>query len=72
MAPAGLLQSLLAAVQASVSVLLVIFYGGAAAHFKLLESGTASKISKICVKLFLPALLFVQLGSQMRIEYVSL
>jgi hypothetical protein len=34
MAPAGILSSFLAAIQASLSVLLVIFYGGIAAHLK--------------------------------------
>ena len=64
----GLLNSFLAAIQASLSVLLVILYGGLAAHFKLLESPVASKISKLCVKIFLPALLFVQIGSELHIE----
>ncbi|KIV99586.1 uncharacterized protein PV09_08763 [Verruconis gallopava] len=68
MAPAGLINSFLAAVQASLSVLLVIFYGGVVAHFKLLESPTASKMSKLCVKVFLPALLFVQIGSELHVE----
>jgi predicted permease len=68
MAPAGLLNSFIAAIQASLSVLLVILYGGVAAHFKLLESATASKISKICVKMFLPALLFVKIGSELHLE----
>jgi predicted permease len=69
MAPAsGLLNSFLAAIQASLSVLLVILYGGLTAHFKLLESPVASKISKLCVKVFLPALLFVQIGSELHIE----
>jgi predicted permease len=68
MAPVGLLNSFLAAIQASLSVLLVIFYGGVAAHFKLLETPTASKISKLCVKIFLPALLFVKIGSQLHLE----
>ena len=64
----GLLNSFLAAIQASLSVLLVILYGAIAAHFKLLESPVASKISKLCVKMFLPALLFVQIGSELHIE----
>ena len=52
MAPAGLVPSFLAAIQASLSVLLVIFYGILAAHWKLLDSGTGKAISKICVKMF--------------------
>jgi predicted permease len=61
----GLLSSFLAAIQASLSVLLVISYGSLSAHFSLLDSRTAKKISKICVKLFLPLLLLVQIGSHL-------
>lgn len=64
----SLLNSFLAAIQASLSVLLVILYGGLAAHLRLLESPVASKISKLCVKMFLPALLFVQIGSELHLE----
>jgi predicted permease len=61
----GLLNSFLAAIQASLSVLLVIFYGGVAARLNLLNSSTAKVISKICVKMFLPALLLTQIGSEL-------
>lgn len=65
MGDAGLLNSFLAAIQASLSVLLVIFYGGLAAKLNLLNSATAKTISKICVKMFLPALLLTQIGSEL-------
>ncbi|OAP58015.1 hypothetical protein AYL99_07105 [Fonsecaea erecta] len=65
MAPTGLLNSFLAAIQASLSVLLVIFYGGVAAHLKLLNSANTKAISKICVRMFLPALLVVKIGSEL-------
>jgi len=65
MAQAGLLNSFLAAVQASLSVLLVIFYGALSARLSLLNSANAKSISKICVKLFLPALLLTQIGSEL-------
>lgn len=61
----GLLQSFVAAVQASLSVLLVISYGGIAAKIGLLDSSNGKAISKICVKMFLPALLVVQIGSEL-------
>jgi predicted permease len=61
----GLLAPLLAAVQASLSVLLVISYGVLSARLQLLNSASAKAISKICVKLFLPALLFVKIGSEL-------
>lgn len=65
MPPTGLLDSFLAAVQASLSVLLVISYGGIAAHLNLLNSASTKAISKICVRMFLPALLIVQIGSEL-------
>lgn len=64
----GLLSSFVAAIQASLSVLLVISYGGVAAHLGLLDSKNGKAISKICVKMFLPALLLVKLGSEMHPE----
>ncbi|KAF2832518.1 hypothetical protein CC86DRAFT_401285 [Ophiobolus disseminans] len=60
-----LLSSFVAAVQASLSVLLVISYGGIAAKLGLLNSQHGKAISKICVKMFLPALLLVQIGSEL-------
>ncbi|KAJ9608462.1 hypothetical protein H2200_007450 [Cladophialophora chaetospira] len=65
MAPTGILESFLAAIQASLSVLLVIFYGGVAAHLNLLNGSSTKAISKICVRMFLPALLIVDIGSQL-------
>lgn len=62
---AGLASSFLAAIQASLSVLLVIFYGGLSAHLNLLSPATGKAISKICVKLFLPALLLTKIGSEL-------
>ncbi|KAI1881446.1 hypothetical protein JX265_000272 [Neoarthrinium moseri] len=65
MAPTGLLESFLAAIQASVSVLLVISYGAAAAKLRILDAKSTKAISRICVRVFLPALLFVKIGSQL-------
>ena len=45
-------------------MLLVISYGAAAARFQLLDAPSSKKISKICVKIFLPALLLTKLGSE--------
>jgi predicted permease len=67
MAPAGLVPSFLAAIQASLSVLLVIFYGILAARFKLLDSSSGKAISKVCVKMFLPALLLTKIGSELHL-----
>jgi predicted permease len=62
-----LLSSFVAAIQASLSVLLVISYGGLAAKLGLLNSQHGKAISKICVKIFLPALLLVQIGSELHL-----
>lgn len=67
MGSSGFLSSLLAAVQASLSVLLVIFYGMLAAHFKLLDRSSGKAISKACVKMFLPALLLTKIGSELHV-----
>lgn len=61
----GLLPSFLGALQASLSVLLVIFYGVIATQFNLLDGPTGKTISKVCVKMFLPALLITNLGSEL-------
>jgi predicted permease len=65
MAPAGILTSFLAAIQASLSVLLVISYGAIAARFKLLDGSSSKSISKVCVQIFLPALLLTKIGSEL-------
>ena len=65
MAPTGLGESLLAAIQASLCVLLVISYGGLAAHLKLLNPASTKAISKVCVRMFLPALLVTKIGSEL-------
>lgn len=61
----GLLASFLGALQASLSVLLVVFYGVLATQFKLLDGPTGKTISKVCVRMFLPALLITNLGSEL-------
>ncbi|PQE32571.1 membrane transporter protein [Rutstroemia sp. NJR-2017a WRK4] len=61
----GLLVSLIAAFQASLAVLLVIFYGALAVWMKLLDSPSAKMFSKVSLKIFLPALEFVKIGKQL-------
>ncbi|CAF3457445.1 hypothetical protein SNK03_006089 [Fusarium graminearum] len=60
------------AIQASASVLLTIFYGVFAGQTKLLSVETGRQISKICIKMFLPALLIVNLGTQIEASNASL
>lgn len=71
MAPTGLLESFLAAIQASLSVLLVISYGSIAAYLGLLNHATTKAVSKICVRMFLPALLITKIGSELHAESAS-
>ncbi|KAB5539328.1 auxin efflux carrier [Coniochaeta sp. 2T2.1] len=65
MAPTGLFESFLGALQASLSVLLVISYGGIAAKLKILNTDNTKPISKLCVRLFLPALLLTKIGAEL-------
>lgn len=60
----------LGALQASIAVLLTISYGVIAAQFNLVSQASAKDISKACVRLFLPALLIVNVGSQLHLDTV--
>ncbi|KAI9819930.1 MAG: hypothetical protein M1827_006500 [Pycnora praestabilis] len=68
MSTEGLVPSFLGALQASLAVLLTISYGVIAAQFKILEQSSAKQISKLCVRMFLPALLISNVGSQLRTD----
>jgi len=54
--------------QASVSVLLQISYGVLATQLGLISDGPAKSVSVLCVKLFLPALLLTNIGSQLDVS----
>jgi predicted permease len=71
MASGSFVQSFLAAIQASLSVLLVMFYGCVAAKLKLIDRQNTTAISKICVRVFLPALLITKVGSELKAESVN-
>lgn len=62
----------LGALQASIAVLLTIFAGVLGAQFNLLSEPASKEVSKICVQLFLPALLITRIGSEVHLETVSL
>lgn len=64
----GIPEILVAAVQASVSVLLVISYGGIAAKLGLLSAESTKAVSKVCVRMFLPALLITKIGADLHAE----
>ncbi|CAK4032077.1 membrane transporter [Lecanosticta acicola] len=58
----------LGALQAAITVLLTIGAGVLAAQMGLLNEQTSKQISKVCVQLFLPALLISNVGSQMHAD----
>ena len=64
----GILTSFLGALQASLAVLLTIGCGVIASRYSLLKESSARDISKVCVRLFLPALLIVNVGSELEIK----
>lgn len=61
----SLFSSFLGALQASLSILLTLSYGVIASRIKLYGKGTSDDISKLCAKLFLPALIFTNVGSEL-------
>ena len=63
-----ILTSFLGALQASLSVLLVILYGVVAAQFDILKGDSTKQISTLCVRMFLPALLITKVGSQLHAD----
>ncbi|KAL1587011.1 hypothetical protein WHR41_04109 [Cladosporium halotolerans] len=63
-----LLIPFLGALQASVAVLLTIFAGVLASQFQLIGADSSKEISKVAVRLFLPALLIVNVGSQLHAD----
>ncbi|KAG8852945.1 hypothetical protein FRB96_008464 [Tulasnella sp. 330] len=62
---ASLFESFLGGLEASLSVLLTLGYGVAAARFGLIGHAAIKDASRLCNKLFLPALLIVNVGSQL-------
>ena len=64
----GFLPSFLGALQASLAVLLTIGCGVIASRFNLLKESSSRDISKTCVRLFLPALLISQVGSELHVD----
>jgi hypothetical protein len=70
MAMGSLATSFLGALQASIAVLLTVTYGFIAARYGLLKESSSKDVSKLCVKLFLPALLITNVGSQLHLDNV--
>jgi len=53
------------AIQSAISVLLTIGFGVVAAQCNLLSPNAAKEVSKLCVRMFLPALLIYKIGSNL-------
>lgn len=67
-----ILVPFLAALQASVAVLLTICVGVVGVQFNLISEPASKEVSKLCTKLFLPALLITNVGSQLHVDAVGL
>lgn len=63
-----LVTPFLGALQASFAVLLTIFYGVLAAQFDLLGGDAAKQVSRLCVRMLLPALLIQKVGSELHAD----
>jgi len=61
-------SSFLGALQASLAVLLTMSYGVTASRCNLLKERSSRDISKTCVRLFLPALLITNVGSELHVD----
>jgi hypothetical protein len=64
----GILLIFLGAIQASLAVLLTISYGVIASKTNILKSSSSRDISKMCVRLFLPALLITNVGNELHAD----
>lgn len=60
--------SFLGAVQAVSSVLLTLSYGVGAARYGLIHDRSVADISQLCVNIFLPALLFTNVGEHLSVD----
>ncbi|KAF1934780.1 hypothetical protein EJ02DRAFT_507362 [Clathrospora elynae] len=67
-----LFMQFLSAVQAAFSVLLTIVFGVVAAQCNLLSTNAAKEVSKLCVRMFLPALLISSEDANVKITLWSI
>lgn len=63
-----LINSAIAAGESSLSVILVLFYGYACSKYDFLSETGERSISKLCVNLFLPAMLLTDMGSHISLH----
>lgn len=63
----GVVPPFLAALQACTSVLLTLLYGIIARQANVIHEQSINDMSGLCVRVFLPALIMVKLGSELHI-----
>ena len=63
----GIVVPLVGALQACVSVLLTMSYGVAAQRLRLIQEHSITDMAGLGVKLFLPALIIINLGEQLQL-----
>lgn len=71
-AVSSIIAPFLCAVQASISALLTVGVGVAAAQWGLLNDESSKHISRVCVKISLPFLLITNLGEELHLDTVQL
>lgn len=59
----SIITAFVGSLEAAASVLLTVFYGTLAGYLGLVNNKSAVHLSKLAVKLFMPCLLFVNVGS---------
>lgn len=67
----GLIRPFLGALQACTSVLLTLLYGLISRQAGLLSDTSINQMSGLCVKVFLPALIMVKLGSELSLDIAT-
>lgn len=63
----GVVSPFLGALQACTSVLLTLLYGIIARQANIIQERSINDMSGLCVRLLLPALIMVKLGSELHI-----
>ncbi|KAF9072521.1 hypothetical protein BDP27DRAFT_1214731 [Rhodocollybia butyracea] len=67
----SILTAFVASLEATVNVLLTVFYGTLAGYLGLVNNKSSLDLSSLCVKLFMPCLLFVNVGSSLSPETIG-
>ncbi|QRV85941.1 auxin efflux carrier transmembrane protein [Ceratobasidium sp. AG-Ba] len=67
----SILKTALGSAEASIAVLLVLFFGYWAQHIGWVDSEGEKQISHLCITVFLPALLFTQIGPHATISNLT-